>query len=489
MKIKGLLALLSLLSIILFFSCTKINVATELGDDLIPAVDNVNTFDTTLEIDAAFFPFEDTSRHFIDENMALGRINDPAFGSTTADMYFNLSSAVYGTYPYITNTPSNPDSLKIDSVVLSLSYQASYGDTAMSTGSQISVQVSEIAPNNGFVDTMLYRFDHAGFSTIAPSLGSKTFTIKNVTDSQTIIRKRDTSKVARVLRIPLSNSIGQKLASYDTTSGPNGGYKSDTAFRKLFRGLTVKTISATGNGALAYFNLTNLNTRLIVYFRATKNGVTDTTFAQYLHTAYSQANSIKRTAGGEYLAKIQNQPTQPYPQKLYIQSSPTGSYIGMKIPGLDAFPNKVIHRAELIAYKVAADDPIADNILTVPNRLLLDHKGPNNSKDSVYIFDNDIQPGFDGSLNFDAFGGIIKTDDSYRFNITRYVQGIVTRKERNDSFRLFAPLRSNMYSKNLGQIISVPNLDFIAKGRVVIANNNFPDRTKRLRLRIIYSNL
>ena len=484
MKIKGLLALLTLLSIILFFSCTKINEATELGDDLIPAVDNVNTFDTTLEVDAAFFPFEDTSKHFIDENMALGRINDPAFGTTNADMYFNLSSVIYGTYPFI-----KPDSVIIDSVVLSLSYQAAYGDTALSTSSQISVQVSEIPTNNGFVDTMLYRYDHAGFSPLGSPLGNKTFTIKSVTDSQTVIRKKDTSKVARVLRIPLDKSIGQKLASFDTSSGSNGGYKSDEAFRKLFRGLAVKTTSSTGNGVLAYFNLTNANTRLIVYFQATKNGVTDTATAQYLHTAYSQANSVRRTGGGEYLAKIQTTPTQPYPQKLYIQSSPMGSYIGMKIPGLDAFPNKVIHRAELIAYKVPSDNPVADNIFTVPNRLLMDHKGPNNSKDSAYIFDNDIQPGFDGSLNFDAFGGLLKTDDSYRFNITRYVQGIVTRKERNDSLRLFAPLRSNMYSKNLGQTISIPSLDYIAKGRVIIANKNYPDQSKRLRLRIIYSNL
>lgn len=38
----------------MFFSCTKINEATELGDDLIPAVDNVNTFDTTLTVHLRF---------------------------------------------------------------------------------------------------------------------------------------------------------------------------------------------------------------------------------------------------------------------------------------------------------------------------------------------------------------------------------------------------------------------------------------------------
>ena len=248
----------------------------------------------------------------------------------------------------------------------------------------------------------------------------------------------------------------------------------------------MKTTSAGFPGTLAYFNLVDApNTALIVYYRNTKNGIKDTATATYIHSTYSQANSIIRTPGGEYAAKI----NQPSAQKLYVQSSPTGSYVGMFIPGLSTFPNKVIHRAELIAYKIPADAAAADNILTVPNRLLLDHKGSNNSKDSAYIFDKDIQLGFDGSLNFGSFGGTIQKDDSYRFNVTRYVQGIVTRHERNDSLRLFAPLRTNMYSATVGQVITVPSLDVIAKGRVVIANNNFPDQGKRLRLRIIYSNL
>jgi hypothetical protein len=471
-KLKGLLPLLSLIFIALFFSCTKINEPTELGDDLIPAIDNVNTFDTTLTVQSAFFSYDDSSRNFISEDMALGRINDPVFGATTADMYFNLSSLVYGVSPFL-----HKDSVvKIDSVVLSLSYQGSYGDTL----SSIAVEVSENSDPT-FYDSILYRFDHPGFTT-SGVLGNKAFSTSQFKDSIRIGLKKDTIKVANVLRIPVNNSLGIKLKDFGAAAGQP--YASDSLFRKAFRGLAVKATN-TGN-ALAYFNLSDINnSRLLVYYQFKNGGKTDTSVAAFVHTSYSQANSIRRTAGGEYLAKI----NQPSSQKLYIQSSPTGSYVGIKIPGLDGFPNKVIHRAELIVYKVPADNPSADNLLTVPNRLMLDHKGPNNSKDSAYIFDNDIQPGLDGSLDFTAFGGVIKKDESYRFNITRYVQGIITRKERNDSFRLFAPLRSNVYSKSLAQVITVPSLDFIAKGRVVIANNNYPDSTKRLRLRIIYSNL
>lgn len=475
MNLKGSVALLSLFLIVLIFSCTKINEATQLGDDLIPAVDNVNTFDTTLDIQAAYFPFDDSSKNLITDNMALGRINDPAFGSTTADMYFNLSSTIYGVSPFRDTITA------IDSVVLSLSYQGAYGDTSI--GSQLNVDVSEINQNNGFFDTTIYRFDHPGFST-GSSLGSKTFSIAKLKDSIRVGLKRDTTSVVNVLRIRLNNSLGDKLKQFDTTA--TGGFRNDSLFRKKFRGLAVKTLNTSGLGTLAYFNLLDApRTALIVYYRNTKNGIKDTATATFTHSTYSQANSIRRTAGGEYLAKF----NQPSSQKLYIQSSPTGSYVGMKIPGLDGFPNKVIHRAELIVYKVGADNPAGDQIFTAPGRLLLDHKGTNNSKDSAYIFENDIQPGFDGSLNFDAFGGLLRSDNSYRFNITRYVQGIVTKKDRNDSLRLFAPLRSNLYAKNLKQLITISNLDNIARGRVVIANNNFVDPTKKLRLRIIYSNL
>jgi hypothetical protein len=475
-KSKGLLALFSFLSLALFFSCTKINEATELGDDLIPAVDNVNTFDTSIAVNAAYHPYFDSSRHLINENMALGRINDPEFGSANADMYFNLSSGPtgsdYGIYPFGLHKDSV---LGIDSVVLSLSYQGAYGDTA---NSQIGVEVREIVDNSFKADS-LYRYDVAGFSTAGTVLGSKNVALNRLKDSVQILRKGDTSKVANVLRIRLDNTLGERFRAFDTSNG----FKNDSTFRTLFRGLAVKTTNiVSGQGAFGYFNLYDLNkSRLIVYYRVKRATGTDSAAAVvFTHTRYGQANAITRNPGGNYLANLNTQ----NPQNLYVQSSPSGSYIGIQIPDFEKFPNKVIHRAELIAYKVTS---VADNIFTSPNRLLLERKSP--TTDSAYIFENDLQLGFDGSLNLAAFGGNLRSDNSYRFNVTRYIQGLVTKKERNDSLRLYAPLRSTAFAKTLGQYISVPNLDNIAKGRVVIAGPGVPNPNMRLRLRIIYSNL
>ena len=472
MTIKGSFALLTLGFVVSFFSCSKLNQPTELGDELIPVIDNVNTFDTTLALQAGYHTFRDTSRNFIEENMALGRLNDPVFGATNADMYFSLSSkAGYGSSPFF-----HKDSvIGIDSVVLQLAYAGAYGDT--SQASRLQVAVSEIDPNNGFTDKVLYPYDSPGFST-GSVIGNSSFSIRQFRDSLTLIRKRDTSKIVNVLRIRLDNSLGQKLSQFDTTG--NGPYKSDSLFRSAFRGLAIKTTSANGGGTLAYFSLLNNASVMSVYYRVKKNGVIDTTSALFQHLAEGQANSIVRSPNGEYSADL----NAVNPQKLYIQSSPSGSYAGISVSGLSTFPNKVIHRAELIVYKVPS---ASETMFAPPARLFLDRKSPVN--DSAYLFENDIPASAEGSLNLNSFGGVLRSDNSYRFNITRYVQGVVTRKERNDSLRIYAPLRTILFSRLFNQSIAVPILPNIASGRVVLAGVTHPDPALRMRLRIIYSNL
>jgi hypothetical protein len=148
---------------IVFSACRKINEATELGGELIPPVDNINTFESYLDVVADNKLFQDTTKVYFNDNLALGHIgNDPEFGMTHADAYFNISSAFYPFYPFI-----NKDSVNIDSVVLSLSYNNYYGDT----NSSQTVRVYEIDQNAGFNDTTLYKYDHADFNVVGPQLG------------------------------------------------------------------------------------------------------------------------------------------------------------------------------------------------------------------------------------------------------------------------------------------------------------------------------
>src|SRR5262249_45918165 len=124
-------------------SCKKINEATTLGDDLIPAVDNVHTFEVALSTITNNALFIDTTVVGYNDFVTLGDFNDPEFGHTHANTAFNIIPSTIGVYPFV-----KQDSLEIDSVVLSLSYHGAYGDT-VNDGIQ-TLRVFEIDPNSGF---------------------------------------------------------------------------------------------------------------------------------------------------------------------------------------------------------------------------------------------------------------------------------------------------------------------------------------------------
>lgn len=460
----------SVLGLLFFFSsCKKINEATELGGDLIPAVDNVHTFEVSLSAVTKNVLFNDSTKVLFSDLVALGDLDDPDFGNTHANIDFNIVPSSVGSYPFL-----NKDSVEIDSVVLSLSYVSAFGDT-LNNGMQ-TVRVYEIAQSAPFYDTALYKYTdpNSDFATVGPELGFANYTVKDLKDTLTLIRARDTSKVTNVLRIPLDNSLGVRLAQYDTANA----YKNDSLFLKVFAGLAVK--ADVGGNALSYFNLSDNNkTKLTVYFRATLNGTKDTTSFDYYHAINGQSNYINRDPGGNYLTYLNNGGGD----KIYLQSAP-GSYASIKIPQLDTFSNKVIHLAEIVATRIPSG---GGDIFSTPVQLMLDRI--NKSGDTVFMLHQDLIVGSSGSIGFPAFGGRLHADDTYRFNISRYVQGIVTRHQANDTLRIYAPLRTNVYNSALRTKISIPVIDAMAKGRVVLGGGTYTDSTSRLRLRIIYSSL
>ena len=453
--------------LIIFSSCKKINQATELGDNLVPAVDNVHTFEVALNSITQNKLFDDTAKVLYNDLVALGDMDDPEFGHTHANIDFNITPSALGTYPFI-----NTDSLNIDSVVLSLAYVAAYGDT-VNNGMQ-TLHVFEIAPNTGFNDTTLYKYTDPAtdFPTTGPDLGSATFSIKNLKDTVTLIRGTDTTHVNNVVRIKLDNSLAVRLAQYDTTNG----YKSDSLFRSLFAGFAIKA-DPVGN-ALSYFNVSDItNTKLTVYFRYGKN---DTTSFNYYHAVNGQTNYIDRQNGGNYLAYLNSGAGDA----IYLQSAP-GSYATIVIPSLDNFGNKVIHRAEILAEKIPS---LSDDIFTAPSQLMLDRKNKS-APDTIFMLQNDLIADATRNIGFSSFGGKLLPDNTVRYNISRYIQSIITKHFPNDTLRIYAPLRTNVFNSNLGLSISIHVIDAIAKGRIVLGGGSYADSTKRLRLRIIYSDL
>lgn len=463
-----------------FLSCRKVNEATLLGGGLVPEVDNITTFETFANTKDSNGLLADTSKLVYGDPVVLGNIaNDPAFGQTNASLFFQLNASAYKKYPFVSK-----QNFTVDSVVLSLGYIESWGDSTMPQ----TVHVYEVSNTASLNDTTYYTSSQPDFTT-GSELGSATFTFKSLNDSISIIRT-DTTRVSHRLRIHLDPSLGDRLASYDTLPGSNGGYYNDTLFKTLFRGLAVKADNGSGN-ALGYFNLATTATNLTVYYKATVNGVVDTAETVFYHgqrlanSAGGQANPVRRTPGGGWAAALGN--TSEDADQLFIQSTP-GSAAFFTIPPLDTFQNKLIHSAELIASVLPSD---GSTFFTAPPFLFVDRL--NAAKDSAFLQPQFLvlsQTGTAYTYNFSTAGGGLLSNNTYRLNVTNLVQDIISKKIANPVMRLYAPYDSRPFNPLVtGQRILVQSTPYMGYGRVVLGGSSYADTTQQLRLRIVYSNL
>lgn len=475
-------SVIAVLSFFLVFSCTKIDT-TDLGNDLIPAVDNVNTFETILDIETNNVLFTNETTEFpYNLDHAVGIIeNDPDFGRTDAALYFDVSPSAFRSHPF-----GNKDSLvAVDSVVLSLTYKSLYGDS----NSIQTFEVFEIDPLADFTyqDSLDYKIDAPDFPVLPTPLGSRTVDFKILNDSVRYINGTDTIGTVNELRVHLDPTFATRFVNADTTTA----YQNDSIFKTFLKGLAVKVNNATSpsKSALAYFDLTNEKTKVTFYCRTKQNGSTVRTAPSFRYfnnngtrnsSIGAQANLVKRTPANGYLASVSN--SNPNDAELYIQSTP-GSYTTLKIPGIDTLTNRVIHRAEIIAERL---NPISETFGN-PDLLFIDII----SNDTALTLPNDFVRTGESSYDVNLLGGRLK-DNKYLFNISRYLQNIVTNKKPNYTLRIYAPFITQPYILDAsGSKSPIPLLFLvnsrIASGRVILAGGSHS--TKKMQLRIIYSKI
>lgn len=482
---------------IVFSSCKKLNESTELGGDLIPPVDNITTFDTLLTVQGyndTFGIANDTQYLSKSEEYFLGKINsDPHFGATDARLFLQLKPSVF---PYYYGSV-NKDSLAIDSVVLVLGYVETYGDTTTPQ----TINVYEMDQSNNFKSDSSYLIRRNDF-TYSNLLGSRTVIPATLNDS--VKAYKDTT--VNQLRIRLSNSFGTRLLSYDSLkTSINGAYSTDSAFDAHFKGFALQSMSS-GNAVMG-FDLTSTNTKLAVYYRYRNNkpDFNDTTVAYFNFKNFSPggsatANYIKRNYSGatQLLASLNNG-TAPDPL-LYIQTEP-GTFATIKIPALTGLSNRLIHRAELVVEELY---DISDSTYSPPTQLYLDASDPSITASS-YKFRTipyDLAFNSSGSLNLNTFGAnpVIQDDGLgnkvrvWKFNISRYVQHILTKTQSLYDLRLFAPFSLNeQYGIPPGSDVTTTIFvnPAIVKGRVRLIGNTGTGDTnpRRMRLRLVYSKL
>lgn len=462
------------------FGCTKI-VTTDIGGELIPAVDGVTTKEMYLDVitkNAA----DSATRVSTGATHALGYTNDPLFGKTTASIYMQLKPY----FPF--RFPVSPDSLMLDSVVLVLKYTGSYGDS----NQLLSLKVFEI-PKDGPGEFLradssypTNSFIPAG-NEITYNYGSKGVNLKLLNDTTP-------------LRIRLDNSFGSKLM--DTLKA----YNTDSLFNLDFFNKGLQIIpDAVGNG-LAKINLVDTTTKLAIYYRFKSRdsvGKVDTAMQYFSCNQQTCAtvNYIKRDRTGSqaasYLASADTNQNL-----IFIDASP-GISATVKIPGLahDSLKNMVIHRAELVMEQVSDPGFPYENYFLPPNlflsayatdsmwRFLIPYDVTYTTAASTYWVANNQR--LFGCYPFQkkdsATGSIIY---AYSFNISRYVQGIITRSEKPYDLVLFAPFNefvsltaTNKFPVFTGTTTSALNAP--AMGRVRLGGGNAEQH--RMRLHIVYS--
>lgn len=474
-------------------ACTKID-STIFGSELIPTVDRVNTFDTLLDVTTANFPEENIPRVYKTDNHVIGAItNDPLFGSTIASAYFELKPTSYPFY-----FPGKKADLIADSAVLILSYKGVFGDTTIPQ----TWNIYKVDRNSKLQSDSAYPITtKIGVESLIGS--ARNLDIRTFNDP---IRYRFDSSINQI-RLKLDKSVAELLITiYDSSSNPaNNAYLNDSIFRDKFAGFAV---IPQGNGnALVQINLADTNTKLSLYYsyKATDASITrDTTVARFRFTpgssgtrASANANTVVRDWKSSPVTSYLNSNKT---DEVFIQTSP-GTFATVKIPGLKTFQNVIVHRAELIAEQDPYDAN-SDALFSPPRFLLLSaYDSVNKYKINVpndFIYDPNSGP------NIQTFGGLLTSKSvpsvgitgSYTFNLTRYVQGIVSRKDSSYILRLSAPANDSLKytppypfqsSASTMLYLSPAVANNIATGRVRLGGGT--NTRVRMRLRIIYSKI
>jgi hypothetical protein len=304
---------------------------TILGADVIPAIDNINTFFTdTISMIGYNQKFDSTigSRYNANNPYApLGCIGsntngDNVFGKTFGSLAIQLRQPNLGF--------KLPADVVIDSMVFSIPHFRSYGDTII--GGNQTFNVYRMA--NGFSKDSVYYIKQSLPYDATKLLGSATINLKKV-DSLTI----KGAKVTPQIRFSLDTNFARVILSQDTSV-----YKTFKSFVDWFGGLYI-TPSDTNNGnMLGYFQYDDAKLQIFTHIDTTS------TIYEYKFDPNNCAHQIqlKRnyTDNSPVIANFLNT-TNPKGDSLFFIQSEGGNSVVLTFPTLGNLPNCIVNKAEI----------------------------------------------------------------------------------------------------------------------------------------------
>jgi len=388
----------SLAVLMLFLTaCDKTN---ELGIEILPGADLINVHNAVIQDEISAYANSEsgivTSKS---QYNLLGSLQDPLFGNTTVN---------FATQVRLSSFPDFGDNPVVDSTFLFLYYRSVYGDTITPQHIKVyKLEASLDADSEYDQDTDLK-------SMASPvSIGELTFTPKVELDSAS----QDT--LYQVLKIAIDNSIGEKLVNADSLD-----LVSNDAFLNYFKGFYLESekVTAPGSGSLVKLEASSSSTfqgsALLVYYDNDSNMVQeepDTLARAFVITQYSaRVNNIQHDYSGTPFYDELDQEVEQN-ENIFIQ--PTGglkSFIHIdELEGWRDSLKTAINKAELV-FQV---DTIASDIENYP---------PPTSLILTFVdTDGEERLPIDYYFNPNFYGGYLRNDYTYHFNVTQHLQRVI----------------------------------------------------------------
>ncbi len=432
---RNTLFLLCAFAIVVFNACKK---PTDLqADGLLPQEDVLNANQTDTASIVSFTVREDTLS--TDELSAclLGSYSDDTFGRTIACFatQFVLSGA----------SPSFPETFEVDSVIFSVAYSGySYG--SLGEGYLSVKELSADLPKT------------AGFNS---SYNAPVLNENLLEDPQQMFEFRPKTyffgtqdSLAPQLRIPLKTSLGSRLLHPSDSTA----LESDENFQTYFKGLKVEAGSYPMG--VVGLDLTNINSKITVYYRFDNGGLADTTFYEFPVTSdcgrYSHLQHFYQFAAQPVLQELNTADTLANQSQLFLQAG-AGTKIKLDLPhllDLQLNAGRIVNRAELI---IPFD---VDARYAPSSQIFIFYQ--NDEGNLVALPDQ-----FSGTIG----GGVELTNKRYRLNITQYIQKVISGDLENKP------------------LFIVSGAAGVSVNRTVIHGPDFSeDKMQNLRLIITYSN-
>lgn len=263
----------------------------------------------------------------------LGTYNDPEFGIARASIYtqFRLTAS---------NPVFEPSSkILVDSFVLSMAYTGFTGKTDAQT-----FEVYELDDTLSSSSSVKYYMDSDIPLKSNNLVMASSATQKMEWEKPAVV---DTSLKVPQLRLKLDTTLARNFI--ETANGTGGQFASNEAFLQYFKGLCIKTNGATpasGQGGIGYFNLTDDNSRLTIYYRVVQS-TGDTLKKNYFIRVNSAAQRYTRVEFTRS-SKIQALLSNPILGQSEFYAQAFGMRGVIKLPTITNLPKTtIIHKAEL----------------------------------------------------------------------------------------------------------------------------------------------